>query len=95
MTLRIIKRARAKQDVIELADTIARDNLEAAERFIDAAEAAFRFLAETPAAGMMKIRIEVIRITRPDIARLPCSDEECGVSRPGFPAGGRKRRACS
>ena len=51
MTLRIIKRAKAKDDVIELADYIARDNLDAAEGFIKAAEAAFRFLAETPGAG--------------------------------------------
>ncbi len=51
MSLRITKRAKAKQDLIELAEYIASDNIDAAERFIDAAEAAFNFLSETPGAG--------------------------------------------
>ena len=51
MSLKIIKREDAKQDVIELADYIAHDSLEAAERFIDAAEAAFGFLAAMPDVG--------------------------------------------
>lgn len=51
MTCKLVKRERAKRDLIELATAIAQDNLEAAERFLDAAEAAFRFLARTPGAG--------------------------------------------
>jgi hypothetical protein len=35
--IRIIKRPAAKQDLIEQADFIAQDNLEAALRFLDAA----------------------------------------------------------
>ena len=51
MSLKIIRREKAKADVTELADYIAIDNLDAAERFIEAAESAFRFLSETPGAG--------------------------------------------
>ena len=51
MTLRIVIRAIAKQDIIELADYIALDDMDVAERFIDAAQMAFHFLAETPGAG--------------------------------------------
>lgn len=51
MTARIAKRAKAKQDLIDLAEYIARDNVDAAERFVDAAEAAFLLLSKTPGAG--------------------------------------------
>lgn len=51
MTLIVTIRAKAKQDLIELADYIALDNIDAAERFIDAAQSAFQFLSETPGAG--------------------------------------------
>ncbi|MBI5094031.1 MAG: type II toxin-antitoxin system RelE/ParE family toxin [Candidatus Hydrogenedentes bacterium] len=51
MTLKLIKREIAKRDIIELADYIARDSLEAAEQFIVAVVAAFRFLTQTPGAG--------------------------------------------
>ena len=51
MKTKIIRRARAKQDIIELALHIASDNLNAAERFVDAVEAAFDFLAENPKEG--------------------------------------------
>ena len=51
ITRTLFKRERAKHDLIDLADAIAHDNLDAAERFLDAAEAGFRFLARTPSAG--------------------------------------------
>ncbi len=51
MTLRIIKREKAKHDLIELADFIAHDNLDAAYRFITASENAFQLLSQTPGAG--------------------------------------------
>lgn len=51
MMTRPIVRARAKRDLIDIADRIACDNLEAAERFISAAESAFSFLSNTPSAG--------------------------------------------
>lgn len=51
MTLKLIKRKKSKHDIIELADYIAHDSMEVAERFMDAAEAAFQFLARTPGAG--------------------------------------------
>lgn len=51
MTRKLIKREQAKRDLIDMADVIAQDNLDAAERFLDAAQAAFRFLARTPGAG--------------------------------------------
>lgn len=51
MTPPVIKREQAKCDLIDLAAYIAQDSIDAAERFIDAAETAFKFLAETPGAG--------------------------------------------
>ena len=54
MTRKILKRERAKRDIIELAAHIAHDNLEAAERFITAVETAFRLLAHTPGAGALR-----------------------------------------
>jgi toxin ParE1/3/4 len=51
MTRKLVKREQAKRDLIGLADYIAHDNLDAAERFLDAANAAIRFLARTPGAG--------------------------------------------
>lgn len=52
--MKVIKRERAKHDIIELADYIAKDNIDAAEQFIMAAEAAIRFLAGTPGAGALR-----------------------------------------
>lgn len=54
MRRKIIKRAKAKRDVIELADYIASDNIEAAGRFILAAGDAFRLLAERPDSGALR-----------------------------------------
>lgn len=48
---RILKRRSAKVDLIEQADFIAQDNLEAALRFLDAAEDTFNRLAEFPRIG--------------------------------------------
>src|SRR5689334_14900290 len=48
---RIIKRPVAKEDLIEQAEFIARDNLEAALRFLDSAEQTFALLARLPRIG--------------------------------------------
>jgi toxin ParE1/3/4 len=48
---RIIKRPAAKRDLIEQANFIALDNLEAALRFLDAAERTFASLARLPRIG--------------------------------------------
>ena len=48
---RIIKRPVAKQDLIEQAEFIAQDNLEAALRFLNAAEKTFAQLARLPGIG--------------------------------------------
>lgn len=48
---RIIKRPVAKRDLIEQADFIAQDNLEAALRFLAAAEKTFAQLARLPNIG--------------------------------------------
>jgi len=49
--IRIIKRPAAKRDLVEQADFIAQDNLEAALRFLDAAEKTFAQLARLPRIG--------------------------------------------
>ena len=54
MTRKVIRREKAKSDIIELADYIAQDSLQAAEQFISAVETAFRFLSQTPAAGALR-----------------------------------------
>lgn len=41
----------AKADLIEIADFIGEDNPEASERFLDAAEATFGFIAAMPSVG--------------------------------------------
>jgi toxin ParE1/3/4 len=48
---RIIKRPAAKRDLIEQADFIAQDNLDAALRFLDAEEQTFAQLARLPRIG--------------------------------------------
>jgi len=48
---KVLRRPRAKQDLLEQAFFIANDNLDAAERFLDAAEAAFARLLEMPEIG--------------------------------------------
>ena len=45
MPLPVLKMSQAKADLVEIADYIAEDNPEAAQAFLDAAEATFAFLA--------------------------------------------------
>lgn len=60
---RIIKRPAAKQDLIEQADFIAQDNLEAALRFLDAAEKTFDQLARLPRIGKSrKVKSQVFGV---------------------------------
>ena len=49
----ITKTPQARRDLLELADYIARDSLDAAERFLDAAEAAVQLLASSPELGTL------------------------------------------
>ncbi len=49
----ITKTPQARRDLLELADYIARDSLDTAERFLDAAEAAFHLLASMPEMGTL------------------------------------------
>ena len=51
MLMLVQKMTQAKTDLIEIADYIAADNPEAAERFLDAAEATFAFIASLPSVG--------------------------------------------
>ena len=44
----ITKPPQARRDLLALANYIARDSLDTAERFLDAAEAAFHLLASAP-----------------------------------------------
>jgi toxin ParE1/3/4 len=44
-------RPQARMDVVELATYIGRDSVTAADRFLDACEATFDFLAESPEIG--------------------------------------------
>ncbi len=62
---RIIKRPAAKQDLIEQADFIAQDNLEAALRFLDSVEKTFAQLARHPRIGKSrKVRSAVFANVR-------------------------------
>ncbi len=49
----ITKTPQARRDLIDLADYIARDSLDTAERFLNAAEAAFHLLANSPELGTL------------------------------------------
>jgi toxin ParE1/3/4 len=51
MSTRILKSPQSRADLIELAGSIARDNLAAAERFLAAAEDAFALLSRNPDMG--------------------------------------------
>ena len=53
MSTTVTKTPQARQDLLELADYIARDSLDAAERFLDAAETAFHLLASMPEMGTL------------------------------------------
>ena len=51
MTKRILKKPEVWRDLLSHVDFISRDNADAAERFLDAVEATFDFLAENPMLG--------------------------------------------
>lgn len=53
MSAIVTKTPQARRDLIELADYIARDSLDTAERFLNAAEAAFHLLAGMPEMGAL------------------------------------------
>ena len=54
MNPEIRKRRLAVQDIIEQSDYIAQDSINAADRFIQAAEEAFHLLAGNPRAGALR-----------------------------------------
>ncbi len=60
----VTKRPQALKDLVEQAEFIARDSLDAAERFLDAAEATFDSLAQGPLLG------ELCHFQNPKTARL-------------------------
>ena len=49
----VTKTPQAQRDLLELADFIAQDSLDVAERFLDAAEEAFHLLAGMPEMGAL------------------------------------------
>ena len=53
MAAKITKTPQAREDLLELADYIAQHNLDAALRFLDAAEVAFELLAGMRELGML------------------------------------------
>jgi toxin ParE1/3/4 len=62
----VTKKPRAKADLLEHYVFIAEENLEAADQFLEAAEAAFRKLAAMPGMGRRwrsdEARIDAIRV---------------------------------
>ena len=54
MSRRVEKTPRAKADLIDQFEFIGRENPDAAERFLDAAEAAFEELARMPKMGALR-----------------------------------------
>ena len=51
MSTPVTKTPQARRDLIELAEFIAEDSLDAAERFLHAAEQTFEILASSPQLG--------------------------------------------
>jgi len=51
MTRQVLKKPEVRRDLQSQADFIAKGSVDAAERFIDAAEATFEFLAASPLVG--------------------------------------------
>ncbi len=49
----IVKSPQAYRDLVEIADSIAQDSIDASDRFLDAAEMTFDCLAETPEIGSL------------------------------------------
>ncbi len=70
---RITKRPAAKRDLIEQADFIAQDNLEAALRFLDAAEKTFTQLAKFPRIGKSR---KVKSLVFANVRQFPITDFE-------------------
>jgi toxin ParE1/3/4 len=52
--VRILRRPQAKIDLIQGPDNMAQNNLDAAMRFLDAAESTFAKLAEAPGIGRLR-----------------------------------------
>jgi toxin ParE1/3/4 len=53
MQRRVVRSSESLRDVVELADFIARSNLDAALRFLDAVEATYQFLIANPDVGQL------------------------------------------
>jgi len=51
---KLLKLPEAKRDLVEIADYIARDSIDAALRFLDAADATFRDLLDFPGMGPVR-----------------------------------------
>jgi plasmid stabilization system protein ParE len=66
MSRAILRRPQARRDLLEIADFIARASLEASDRFLDAAEAAFRLLANMPEMGTLcRFKSPLTQTSRP------------------------------
>ena len=64
MSRSIIKKTQAKRDLVEHFVFIGQDNLEAAHRFLAAADGTFQQLAETPGLGRLR------EVSNPDLKGL-------------------------
>jgi toxin ParE1/3/4 len=51
---KLLRHPEARRDLVEIADYIARDSIDAALRFLDAADATFRELLEFPGMGPVR-----------------------------------------
>ena len=54
MKRKLLKYPEAKRDLVEIADYIARDSIDAAHRFLDAADSTFRDLLDFPGMGPVR-----------------------------------------
>lgn len=54
----VSKRTRAKKEIWEIAEYIARDDWQAAERFLDALKKSFDFLLDFPQSGELLDRLD-------------------------------------
>jgi toxin ParE1/3/4 len=61
---KLIKRPIVIQDLVEISTYISKDNLDAGDRFLYAAEATFQLIAKTPGIGRFS------GFTHPDVAQL-------------------------
>ncbi len=60
----VSRKPEVRRDLVEYADHISRDNLDAALRFLDAAERTFKFLAANREVG------QLCRFPQPELAGL-------------------------